>query len=60
MEVLGEQGQIARALEEYHKVKVAKLEKDTKEVNITLAISPLFPCRCSLLLQLTQILLLSL
>jgi chromosome segregation ATPase len=32
VEVLGEQGQIARALEEYHKVKVAKLEKDTKEV----------------------------
>ena len=32
--MLGEQGQIARALEEYHKVKVAKLEKDTKEVNI--------------------------
>lgn len=31
VEVLGEQGQVARALEEYHKVKVAKQEKDNKE-----------------------------
>lgn len=29
--MLGEQGQVARALEEYHKVKVAKQEKDNKE-----------------------------
>ncbi|KAI5849784.1 hypothetical protein BZA05DRAFT_316412, partial [Tricharina praecox] len=31
VEVLGEQGQVARALEEYHKVRAAKAEKDTKE-----------------------------
>jgi len=32
VEVLGEQGQVARALEEYHKVRTAKAEKDNKEV----------------------------
>lgn len=31
VEVLGEQGQVARALEEYHKVRTAKAEKDIKE-----------------------------
>lgn len=31
VEVLGETGQVARALEEYHKVKIAKKEKDDKE-----------------------------
>ncbi|KAL7272385.1 splicing factor [Rhizina undulata] len=31
VEILGEQGQVARALEEYHKVKTAKVEKEGKE-----------------------------
>jgi hypothetical protein len=34
VEILGEQGQVARAMEEYCKVRQAKAEKDTKEVRI--------------------------
>lgn len=35
VEILGEQGQVARAIEEYHKVKMSKAEKDNKEVSPT-------------------------
>ncbi|KAI5814147.1 hypothetical protein BZA77DRAFT_334624 [Pyronema omphalodes] len=31
VEVLGEQGQVARAVEEYHKVRTTKIEKEAKE-----------------------------
>lgn len=31
VEVLGEQGCVAKALEEYHKLRTAKVEKDMKE-----------------------------
>jgi hypothetical protein len=31
VEVLGEQGQVARSLEEYHKVRTARVEKESKE-----------------------------